>query len=273
MNPTNTPRDNRANAPYDIYDYDVLDRNGRRIGPLTGFWVDEATNKPEFASVKTGWLMGKNHVIPIRDAQIDHGNRAIRIQYEERLIRDAPGFAVDQDLSSDEEDRVYQHYGLQRSLRRSPTGLPRGGPATGAAGNLPRGELGRGEAGRTEEIPLHEERVDVGKRQVEEGVVRLRKVVRTEVRDVPVELRRERVDIERVPASELRGTSARGPGAFQEEEITMRERREEPVIEKSREVVGGVRATTREETERENVRTETRREDVEVDRDDETRRG
>jgi hypothetical protein len=36
--------------------------------------------------------------------------------------------------------------------------------------------------------------------------------------------------------------------------------------------VGGVRATTREETERQNVRAETRREDVEVERDDEARR-
>ena len=265
----------RTNAPYDIYDYDVLDATGRRLGSLTGFWVDGATNKPEFASVKTGWLMGKNHVIPIRDAQIDHSNRRIRVPYEERLIKDAPGFDVDHDLTSDEEQRVYRHYDLQRSLGRSPTGLPRGGAGAGFGAGGAQGGLGRG-GERTAEIPLHEEKVDVGKRDVEDSVVRLRKVVRTEVREVPVELRRERVDIERVPASEMRGAGGRGgigEGAFQEREITMRERREEPVIEKTREVVGGVRATKHVETERENVRADVRREDVEVDRDDETRRG
>lgn len=265
-------RDERLHAPYDIYDYDVIDANGRRIGPLTGFWVDDATNKPEFASVKTGWLLGKNHVIPVRDAQIDHGSRRILLPYDERLIRDAPGFAVDQDLAPEEEERVYQHYGLERSLLRSPTGLPRG-PAASAALRGARERREERRETQTAEIPLHEERVEVGKRDVEEGVVRLRKVVRTEVRDVPVELRRERVDIERVPPGELRGPArARGPGAFQEEEITMTERREEPVLDRTREVVGGVRATKREEVERENVRTEVRREDVEVDRDEDLRR-
>lgn len=260
----------RTNAPYDIYDYDVLDANGRRIGPLTGFWVDEATNRPEFASVKTGWLLGKNHVIPIRDARIDHATRSIRVQYDERLIKDAPGFSADQSLSPAEEERVYSHYNLQRGLGRSPTGLPRGGE-TGARGA--RGDVGGGTE-RTAEMPLHQEKVNVGKRDVEGGLVRLRKVVRTEVREVPVELRRERVDIERVPASEVRGQAGvPGAGAFREQEITMRERHEEPVVEKTREVVGGVRATKHVETERENVRTDVRREDVEVDREDDTRRG
>jgi stress response protein YsnF len=224
-------------APYDIYDHEVLDRNGRRLGKITGYWVDEATNKPEFASVKTGWLLGKNHVIPIRDAYFDYGGKALRVPYEERVIRDAPSFDAEHALTPAEEERVYSHYRLGRSL---------------------------GARAGTAEIPLHEERVDVTKRQVDAGAVRLRKVVRTDVKEVPVELRRERVEIERVPASELRGTYT--GRAFVEDEITMRERREEPVVQKTREVVGGVRATKDVDTRRENVRTDARREDVEIDR-------
>ncbi|HWH08767.1 MAG TPA: PRC and DUF2382 domain-containing protein [Candidatus Thermoplasmatota archaeon] len=252
--------------PYNIYDYEVLDRNGRRLGPIRGYWVDEATGQPEFASVRTGWLMGKEHVIPIRDAHFDYAGRRLRVPYEERLIRDAPGFAADHDFSPDEEARIYRHYGLSRSLGRSPTGLPGRG---GAAG---RDALGGGTREPAAEIPLHEERVDVGKRTVEEGHVRLRKVVRTETVDVPVELTRERIDIERIPPGELRGTLTQRP--FEEDEVVLRERREEPVVEKTRELTGGVRATRDVETERRDVRAAVRREDVEVDRDaDADRRG
>jgi stress response protein YsnF len=239
-------------APYDIYDYEVLDRDGRRLGKITGYWVDEATSTPEFAAVKTGWLFGKNHVLPIRDAYFDHAGRALRVPYEEQTIRDAPSFDAEHVLSPDEEERVYSHYRLERSHARSSTGLPE------------RGGAARGPAQRTAEIPLHEERVDVSKRQVDTGAVRLRKVVRTEAKEVPIELRRERVEIERIPAKELRGTYT--GRAFIEDEITMRERREEPVIHKTREVVGGVRATKDVDTRRENVRADVRREDVEVDR-------
>lgn len=249
--------------PYDIYDYTVLDRNGRRLGPVTGFWVDEATGKPEFASVKTGWLVGKQHIIPIRDAHFDYGSKMLRVPYGEDVIRDAPGFSVDQRLSPQEEEQVYAHYRLDRSLSRSPTGLP-------GRSNLGREHLGRAGAERsTAEIPLHEERVDVGKKSVETGQVRLRKIVKTETVNVPVELTRERIEIERLPADQLRGTFSgrEWRDAFTEDEIVMTERREEPVVEKTREVVGGVRAHKEVETERRNVNANVRREDVEVDRD------
>lgn len=236
--------------PYNVYDYEVLDRNGRRLGPVTGLWVDEVTGMPEFASVKTGWLLGKQHIIPVRDAHFDYGSRMLRVPYDERVIRDAPGFDPDHQLIPGEEARIYSHY----RLARSPVGVSTHGRE------------------RTAEIPLHEERVNVGKQSVETGQVRLRKVVRTETREIPVELTRERVHIERLGPHELRGTfSGRAwKDAFQEDTITMTERREEPVIEKTRELVGGVRATKEIDTERRHVEANVRREDVEVD-DDRTR--
>lgn len=247
---------------YDVYDYEVLDVNGRKLGKITGLWVDEATGKPEFASIKTGWIVGKNHMIPIRDAFFDYGGHMLRVPYEEARIRDAPSFAPDQTLSNADEDRIYQHYRLDRSLARSPTGLPGTRRGVGATGGQARELTG------TEEIPLHEERVNVGKRDVGE-TVRLRKIVRTEAKKVPIELTRERVEIERIPASQMRGTySGR---AFQEEEFTMRERREEPVVSKTREVVGGVRATKDTDVRRETVDADVRREDVEIDRNDRER--
>lgn len=253
--------------PYNIYDYEVLDRNGRRLGPITGYWVDEATGQPEFASVRTGWLVGKQHIIPIRDAHFDYGSKMLRVPYDERVIKDAPGFDADHTLNPQEEDRVYAHYRLSRSLERSPTGL-----ADRGVGIRGREGVAR-ETEQTAEIPLHEERVDVGKRQIEGPAVRLRKVVRTETVNVPVDLTRERINIERLQPNELSGTFSgrRWDEAFREDEITLTERREEPFIEKRSEVVGGVRATKEFDTERREVSADLRREDVEIDRDEEGR--
>ena len=50
-------------------------------------------------------------------------------------------------------------------------------------------------------IPLYEETVNVGKREVETGAVRLRKVVRTETVNQPVQLRHEEIVIDREPAN------------------------------------------------------------------------
>ncbi len=55
---------------------------------------------------------------------------------------------------------------------------------------------------------LHEEELKVGKREVAAGQVEIRKVVHTKTFQVPVELRREDVTIERVSAGELGGVVA-----------------------------------------------------------------
>src|SRR2546423_15287435 len=49
-------------------------------------------------------------------------------------------------------------------------------------------------------IPLYEESLNVGKREVEAGSVRLRKIVRTETVSQPIELRHEELVIDREPA-------------------------------------------------------------------------
>jgi stress response protein YsnF len=243
----------------DIYDYDVFDMDGNKIGPVEGLWADEATGKPEFAAVKTGWIFGRSHLVPISEGELDETRRSIRVPFPESKIKDAPHFEADHDLSPEEESRVYDHYRLDRSLRRSPTGLPAGqAPAPGRA-------EARQPTREGPEIPLREERAEVGKREVEGDAIRLRKVVRTETVNEPVELEREHYEIERIPASELRAREAAGK-PFEQEDILLRERHEEPVVEKHTEVTGGVRARKEVDTERENVQTELRREDVEVER-------
>jgi uncharacterized protein (TIGR02271 family) len=113
------------------------------------------------------------------------------------------------------------------------------------------------------EVPVSEEQLQVGKRQVEAGRVRLRKVVHTEQQQVPVELRREQVDVQRIPAS---GTDVPDT-AFQEQEIDVPVMQEEPVASKEAHVTGQVRVGKDVETETRTVGGQVRREDVELDKE------
>src|ERR1700743_628750 len=57
-------------------------------------------------------------------------------------------------------------------------------------------------------IPLYKESVTVGTRQVDDGTVRLRKVVKTETVNEPVQLRRKTVVIDREPAATAQGAGS-----------------------------------------------------------------
>ena len=117
-------------------------------------------------------------------------------------------------------------------------------------------------------MPLSEEEVKVGKRTVGAGEVKLHKTVTTEQVNVPVELKREDIVVERVAAHEVEA----GKGAFQEEVIKVPLSREEPVVEKEVHVTGGVRVRKTEGVDKETIQETIRREDLDVDESGKTTR-
>jgi uncharacterized protein (TIGR02271 family) len=113
-----------------------------------------------------------------------------------------------------------------------------------------------------ETIPLAEEQVQVGKERVERPV-RVRRFVVERPVEQQVNLRDERVEIERRPAQ---GTTV-GDRAFEERTIEVRESHEVPMVNKTAEVSEEV-LVRREGTERtETVRDTARKEEIEVDRE------
>ena len=86
--------------------------------------------------------------------------------------------------------------------------------------------------GRDEVIPVAEEELHVGKREVGHGRVRIQtRVVERPVQE-QVSLREERVDVERRPVSGEYREGALGGDPFQERTIEVEERREEAVVSK-----------------------------------------
>jgi uncharacterized protein (TIGR02271 family) len=112
------------------------------------------------------------------------------------------------------------------------------------------------------EVPLSEEEVNVGKRTVSAGDIKIHKKITTEQVNVPVELKREDAVIESVPAHEMQEG---GKEPFQEEHLEVPLSREEPVVEKKTHLTGGVRVRKTEGTEQRTVQENVRREEVDVD--------
>lgn len=112
-------------------------------------------------------------------------------------------------------------------------------------------------------IPLAEERLRVGKREVERGGVRVRSYVVEEPVHEQVSLREERVDVERRSVGErVAGTDDE---LFREQTIELSERGEEPVISKDAVVTEEVVVSKADEEHVEDIDETLRHTEVDVD--------
>jgi len=123
-------------------------------------------------------------------------------------------------------------------------------------------------------IPLQQEQVDVSKHQVNEGGVQLRKSVRTETSSQPVELRKETVTVEKVPANApgapqtAQNQPAQGAAAlntpFQQGEMTINLSQEQPTVSTKTVPAGSVVVRKQVTTEPLTVQTQTRKEEIQA---------
>lgn len=246
-----------------ISGFQAYDRDNNHIGRINAIWTDESGN-PEYVGIQTSWLFGRTHVVPADRVEANLRLQRVRLPYPESLVKDAPSYDPDEQLSDAQEQEVWQFYRTHagtdlESISRQ------GGVATERESYQKRGDMG---AERTEDsarIPLHEEKLKVGTRSVEAGGVRLRKIVRTETVEKPVQVQREDVVIERVPPGEARAGAQSDEHAFEQEDIFIPLRAEEPVVTKETEVREEVRARKTGAKEQETVRGTVRKEDLEVD--------
>lgn len=117
---------------------------------------------------------------------------------------------------------------------------------------------------REEVIPVAEEQLRVGKRQVERGGVRVRAYVVEQPVQEDVRLREEHVDVERRPATSSAAGSA---DLLKERTVEMRERAEEPVIQKETRVKEEVAVRKHAEERVQPVKETVRRTEVDIEDD------
>ena len=120
-----------------------------------------------------------------------------------------------------------------------------------------------GEAAGERTIPVTEEQLAVGKREVSQGGVRIYSRVREQPVQQSVELQEERVDVQRRPVDR---PAAAGDAGFREQSFEMKESREEPVVEKRARVVEEVKVGKQKSQKKQTVQDTVRKTEVEVQR-------
>jgi uncharacterized protein (TIGR02271 family) len=239
----------------------VRDRAGEKIGTVDDLYFDEATDRPEWMTVKTGLFGMKTTFVPVEGAQPE-GDDELRVPYEKDRVKDAPSIDPDHELTQSEEQELYSFYGISYGEQRSSSGLPEG--REGA-----RGTTGRDTSGPTTDDAMtrSEEELRVGTQRREAGRVRLRKYVVTENVTKTVPVQREEVRVEREPITEGNIDRAMAGPEISEEEHEVVLHEEEPVVEKRAVPKERVRLEKDTEVGEETVSEEVRKERIETEGD------
>jgi uncharacterized protein (TIGR02271 family) len=253
----------------------VIDSEGTKIGSLGQLYLDDRTQDPSWATVKTGLFGTSETFVPLDGATEEGGN--IRVPYTKDQVKDAPRVDSGGHLEVDAEERLYSHYGLAGTEGYTTTGTA---GYTGTAGTQTgtdtgtytgtadtRGTVGHDTSGPNTDDAMtrSEEQVRVGKENRETGRARLRKYIVTENVTQTVPVSREEVRIEREPITDANvGDALSGPELSEEEhEVTLREER--PVVEKETVPVERVRLDKETVTDHETVNEEVRKERIDTD--------
>lgn len=120
------------------------------------------------------------------------------------------------------------------------------------------------ETGESRSIPIIEEELHVGKREVETGGARIRSRIVEKPVEETLRLREEHVTIERNPVN--RPASEQDLDHFKEGEIDATERAEVPVVNKEARVVEEVKINKEVGERQENVRENVRKTEVDIDK-------
>lgn len=101
-------------------DRDLYDRNSEKIGTIDDVYLDTDTRRPEWVLVNTGFLGLKSNFVPA--TEIEQRDGRLVVPYDKSMVKDAPNVDADAELSDEEEIRLYDYYGLDRSHAWSATG-------------------------------------------------------------------------------------------------------------------------------------------------------
>ena len=261
-----------------------------KVGSIGQIYLDDATGQPSWVTVKTGLFGTSQSFVPVQDAEV-RGDDLV-VSYGEDQIKGAPRVDDDGSISPEEEDRLYEYYGLGSgttgtsdvttgttdATTTGTTGLAGVGTDTDVdrtrAGNE-HGTEGRDTSGPTTDDAMtrSEERVNVGTQRREAGRARLRKYVTTETVSQTVPVSHEEVTLEREPITDANAGDAYDGPAISEEEHEVVLHEEVPVVEKEAVAVERVKLGTETVTDETQVSADVRKEHVELEDGDVTTRG
>jgi sporulation protein YlmC with PRC-barrel domain len=111
---------------YDFEGRTLIDRDGEKLGKVEELYVDDRGEQPEWALVHSGLFGMKKTFVPLQGAQ--PVGEDVRVPIEKAQVKDAPHIDPDGRLSEQEEQRLFEHYGVPYTTEGTTT-------ATGAPGS------------------------------------------------------------------------------------------------------------------------------------------
>ena len=252
----------------------LVGSDGENLGTVEEIYLDQETQRPEWALVATGLFGTKQSFVPIQ--QVNRSEQGLQVPFDKATVKDAPKIDPDGQLSQPEEAELYRHYGIDYGESRSDSGLPEdGAPSTGrtadrnddALGDRSAETVGRDVSGPTTDDAMtrSEEELRVGTTERESGRARLRKYVVEDEVTQTVPVRREEVRIEREPITDANVDDAMDGPAISEEEHEVVLHEEQAVVDKQAVPKERVRLDKETHTDERQVSDTVRKEQIEID--------
>lgn len=246
-----------ADGEPDPRGYDLIGRDGEKIGTIENLLASPTTQRVYFAIVDTGgWFNNKRFALPLREISFDTDRSQARGPYTKAQFEAAPEYVE----GTRDYDRYYSYW----------TGPSMAGAHEGYVEGT---TVGR-EAERTVDagvgevrIPVTEETAEVHKERREAGFISVRKRTDVETKHISEPVTRTRVVAEtrEVPAGEQYAYDPNATTLREGEELRVPVVEEELVVEKKPRVTKEVVVRTQAETEQVERDVELRREEVEVE--------
>jgi len=243
----------------------VYDESGDKIGKVEQIYLDDTSQDPAWVTVNTGFFGTSETFIPLQAA--DFSGDDLRVPYAKDKVKDAPRVESDQHISREEEQELYRYYGLTETSGTTTGTTGTAGEHRGVTEGVDTGVDTGVESRATGDeasVTLSEEQLEVQKHAQETGRVRLRKYTTTDTKQVEVPVTKERLRVEREPASGTATAGAIGDDD-QVEEITLRE--EQVNVQKEAVPVEEVSIAKEQVTEHETVSEDVRKEHADLDLD------
>ena len=88
----------------------VVSTDGGKIGGIGQIYLDDSTGDPTWVTAKTGLFGTKESFVPLEGASVQGDD--VVVGFDKDKVKDAPRVDPDGSLSPEEEDSLYNYYGL-----------------------------------------------------------------------------------------------------------------------------------------------------------------
>src|SRR5438874_528313 len=98
---------------HDFLDFLVVDKDGKDVGTFFSAWSDQKTGNFEYLGIKTGFLLGKNHIVPAKGAEVDEEKKTIHVPYTLDFLKEAPVCDAAAEVTEEHENEIKAYYAKQ----------------------------------------------------------------------------------------------------------------------------------------------------------------